>query len=157
MHNRGVRWWCTPQWNGAYAVILNYKRRKLLRFVPIPFSFFCRLVLWSSSQHWDGGGGGGFEPRYWQVSPLLKTGVVWYPSPVWNLRAVIWFPIPVSSLVLLSIILLLFLSCSISANGPFSSLFFSLLFLSLQKLHPYFSLREALCMALVEQLGDDQW
>ena len=53
-------------------------------------------------------------------------------------------------LFFLPIVLLLFLSCYFSADGPFSWLF------SLQKTLKYFSLRVRLfCMALVEQLGDD--
>ena len=49
------------------------------------------------------------------------------------------------------LILLLFLSCHFSANGPVSWLF-------PQKTLKYFSLRIRLfCMALVEQLGDDSW
>ena len=49
------------------------------------------------------------------------------------------------------LVLLLFLSCHFSANGPFSWLFF-------QKTLKYFSWRVRLfCMALVEQLGDDSW
>ena len=53
-------------------------------------------------------------------------------------------------------LLLLFLSCHFSANGPFFWLFF--FFFLLQKTLKYFSLRVRLfCMALVEQLGDDSW
>ena len=49
------------------------------------------------------------------------------------------------------LVLLLFLSCHFSANGPFSCLFF-------QKTLKYFSLSvRHFCMALVEQLGDDSW
>ena len=58
--------------------------------------------------------------------------------------------IPLSCLLscFLCLVLLLFLSCHFSANGPFS--FFP------PKTLKYFSLRVRLfCMALVEQLGDD--
>ena len=49
------------------------------------------------------------------------------------------------------LVLLLFLFCHFSANGPFSCLLFS------ENLK-YFPLRVRLfCMALVEQLGDDSW
>ena len=55
-----------------------------------------------------------------------------------------------SSFLFFSLVLLLFLSCHLAANGPFSWLF--------QKTLKYFSLRVRLfCMALVEQLGDDSW
>ena len=53
---------------------------------------------------------------------------LWWPWPhpkgrpgmsdVWNLRAVIWFPLLISSLVFFCLVLLLFLSCHFSANGP---------------------------------------
>ena len=50
------------------------------------------------------------------------------------------------------LVLLLFLFCHFSANGPFSCLLFS------SENLKYFSLRVRLfCMALVEQLGDDSW
>ncbi len=49
------------------------------------------------------------------------------------------------------LVLLLFLFCHFSANGPFSCFFSS------ENLK-YFPLRVRLfCMALVEQLGDDSW
>ena len=49
------------------------------------------------------------------------------------------------------LVLLLFLSCHFSANGPFCSFF-------LQKTLKYFSLSVRLfSMALFEQLGDDSW
>ena len=53
-----------------------------------------------------------------------------------------------SPILFFCLVILLFLSCHFSANGPFS--FFS------PKTLKYFSLRVRLfCMALVEQLGDD--
>ena len=60
--------------------------------------------------------------------------------------------IPLSYLIscCFCLVLLLFLSCHCSANGPFSCLFSRKL--------KYFSLRVSFfCMALVEQLGDDSW
>ena len=57
-------------------------------------------------------------------SPRREAGDVWCLPPVWNFRAVIWFLFPISSLVFFCLILLLFLSCHFSANGPFSWLFF---------------------------------
>ena len=81
--------------------------------------------------------------------PRREAGDVWCLPPVWNLRAVIWFPFPI--LLFFCLVLLLFLSCHFSVNGPFSWLLF-------QKTLKYFSLRVRLfCMALVEQLGDDSW
>ena len=79
--------------------------------------------------------------------PRREFGDVSCHPPVWNLRAVIRFPFPISSLgFFLCLVLLLFLSCNVSANGPFSFLY------PPRKLQ-YFSF----CMALVEQLGDDSW
>ena len=50
------------------------------------------------------------------------------------------------------LVLLLFLSCHFSANGPFSYSFF------LSRKLKYVLLRVGLfCMALVEQQGDDSW
>ena len=81
----------------------------------------------------------------------VKLGMSDVP-PVWNLRTVFWFPFPVSSLVFFCLVLLPFLSCHFSANGPFSWFF------SPQKLLKHFSFRVGLfSMALVEQLGDDSW
>jgi len=51
--------------------------------------------------------------------PRREARDVWCKPPVWNLRAVIWFTISVSSLFF-CLVLLLFLSCHFSANGPFS-------------------------------------
>ena len=88
---------------------------------------------------------------YLHCWPRREASDVWCHPPVWNLSAVIWFPFPISSLVFFCLVLLLFLSCHFSANGPFSWPFF-------QKTVKYFSLRVRLfCMALVEQLGDDRW
>ena len=72
-------------------------------------------------------------------------------SPVWNLRAVIWF-IPLSHFPVsfFCLVLLLFLSCHFSSNGPFSRLFF-------QKFLQHFLLGDSLfCLALADQLEDRQ-
>ena len=56
--------------------------------------------------------------------PRREFGDVSCHPPVWNLRAVIRFPFPISSLgFFLCLVLLLFLSCNVSANGPFSFLY----------------------------------
>ena len=58
------------------------------------------------------------------VQPRREAGDVSRHPPVWNLRAVIRFPFPISSLgFFLCLVLLLFLSCNVSANGPFSFLY----------------------------------
>ena len=56
--------------------------------------------------------------------PRREFGDVSCHPPVWNLRAVIRFPFPISSLgFFLCLVLLLFLSCNFSANGPFPNFF----------------------------------
>ena len=59
----------------------------------------------------------------WFFNPQREAGDVWCLPPVWNLRAVIWFPFPISCHVFFCLVLLLFLPCHFSANGPFSWLF----------------------------------
>ena len=66
--------------------------------------------------------------------------------PVWNLRAVIWFPFFISSLFFFCLVLH-FLSCHFSANGP--SFF--------QKILNFFLwMTRLFCVALAEQL-DGSW
>ena len=119
---------------------------------------------WKNSIGQKGGGGGGYEEYniilsnyFWgfmctffvDPAPWREAGDVWCPPPVWNLRAVIWCPFSVTS-CFFCLVLLLFLSCHFSANGPFSWLF--------QKTLRYILLRVRLyCMALVKQLWDGRW
>ena len=58
---------------------------------------------------------------FWKLAFGREAGDVWCLTPVWNPSAVIWSPFPIS--LLGSLLLLLFLSCHFSANGPFAWLF----------------------------------
>lgn len=69
------------------------------------------------------------------------------PSPpVWNLRAFIWFPLCHFLSCFFSLVLVLFLYCNFSANGPFSNDFSPQFFLQ------PFSLRvRIICMTFVQR------
>ena len=82
--------------------------------------------------------------------PEGRSGIPCVLSPVWNHRALIWFPFTISSLVLLlSLLALSVLSFCCS---------WSILLPSSRKFWKPFSLKgRILCLAFIEQLGDDVW
>ena len=151
-----------PEVGPEKSVVLPQVRNlRAVIWVPFPIS---SLVFLSPSP----------ESQCCHLVPLSYLLSCFFFCPqVRNLSAVIWFPFPISSLVFLSpspesqgchlvplshllscffcLVLLLFLSGHLSANGPFSQLFS-------QKILQHFLWRVRLFrMSLVEQLGDDSW
>ena len=79
----------------------------------------------------------------WHI-PWSEVGDVWCPTPGLESRGCHLIPLSNFTLLFFCLVLLLFLSCDFSANGPFSRIFS-------QKMLKHFSLRVRLfvCMALV--------